>query len=174
VTTKWSLWLHALSAVALVRLAASLLNFASPLSDRPREPDRRVAGLLLAGILALDLRMAVYQRPNEPNVAPAIAYLDRVAQTAGSIAVDPHWYPTVRYFYEYGYLSGSAAYPKWFRFPDHNGPSPQVGPDTRYLLTGMTVEDARKYFAPAIIVRDPDLPDQLFRVESVRAGATHE
>jgi hypothetical protein len=29
----------------------------------------------------------------------------------------------------------------------------------------MAIEDARKMFAPAIIVRHPEIPDQLYRVE---------
>lgn len=164
-TTKWSLWLHAVSVVALIRLAASLLNFASPLSDRPGEPDERVAGLLLAGILALDLRMGLYQRPDAATVVPILDYLGHVAAPPGGIAVDSYWYPTLRYFYEYGHLAGSAAYPAEFRLPDRNDPSPLIGPDTRYLITGMSFDDARKFMAPAIIVRDPKLPDHLFRVE---------
>jgi hypothetical protein len=164
-TTKWSLWLHALSAVALVRFAAALLALASPLSNQPPEKDWRVAALLVAGIVALDLRMALYRRPDAPTLVPVLAYLDRVAPPPGSIAVDPHWYPTLRYFYEYGYLAGRASYPASFRLSDRDGPQPLVGPDTKYLMTVMAIEDARKMFAPAIIVRDPEIPDQLYRVE---------
>jgi hypothetical protein len=40
-------------------------------------------------------------------------------------------------------------------------------------VTPQTLEQARAFFEGYDITRDPDLPDQLFRVEPIAAAATH-
>jgi hypothetical protein len=170
-TQKWSLWLHALSAVAIVRLVSSVLSWASPPNASGFEA-ARLATVIGIGVLALDLRLATYRRTGN-NLAPVLAFLERAAPAPGSVAVETHWYPTLRYFYEYGAFAGSTLYPSAFRLPNWTGPKPLVAPQTRYLVTPQTLEQARAFFKGYNITRDPDLPDQLFRVEPMAAAATH-
>jgi hypothetical protein len=171
-TQKWSLWLHALSAVAIVRLISSVLAWAAPPSASAFETDARLAAVVGVGVLALDLRLATYRRAGN-NLVPVLAFLERAAPAPGSIAVEIHWYPTLRYFYEYGAFAGSPLYPSAFRLPNWTGPKPLVYPQTCYLVTPRTLEQARAFFKGYNITRDPDLPDQLFRVEPIAAAATH-
>jgi hypothetical protein len=171
-TEKWSLWLHALSAVAIVRLVSFVLSWAAPPNASGFEADARLAAVIGMGILALDLRLATYRRAGN-NLAPVLAFLERAAPAPGSVAVETHWYPTLRYFYEYGAFVGSPLYPSAFRLPNWTGPKPLVSPQTRYLVTPQTLEQARAFFEGYDITRDPDLPDQLFRVEPIAAAATH-
>jgi hypothetical protein len=171
-TQKWSLWLHALSAAALVRLAAGVLAWTAPPRVSGLESDARVAVVMVVGILALDLRVATHRRGGN-TLTPVLAYLERAAPAPGSVAVDIHWYPTARYFYEYGAFAGSALYPDSFRFPNWTGPRPLVSSQTRYLVTPRTLEEARSLFKDYKIARDPAFPGQLFRVEPMNAQATH-
>jgi hypothetical protein len=170
-TQKWSLWLHALSAVAIVRLISSVLAWAAPPRASGFETDARVAAVMIFGILTLDLRLATYRRGGN-DLTPVLDYLERAAPVPGSVAVDTHWYPTLRYFYEYGPFVGSALYPSAFRLPNWTGPKPLVSLQTRYLVTPLA-EQARALFKGYEITRDPDLPDQLFRVEPIAAAATN-
>ena len=171
-TQKWSLWLHALSAVAIVRLISAVLEWMAPLSASGFETDARAATVIIVGILALDLRLATYRRGGN-DLTPVLAYLEWAAPVPGSVAVDTHWYPTLRYFYEYGPFASSALYPSAFRLPNWSGPKPLVSSQTRYLVTPRTLEGARSFFKDYNITRDPDVPDQLFRVEPIAAQATH-
>jgi hypothetical protein len=167
---KWSLWLHALSAVALVRLAAGALVWTAPPRVSGGEADLRVAAVMVVGILVFDLRLAVHRRTDN-SLVPVLAYLERVAPPQGSVAVDIHWYPSARYFYEYGAFAGSRLYPESFRFPNWTGPKPLVSSQTQFLITPRTLEEARAFFTERKITRDPALPDQLFRVEPMTAQA---
>jgi hypothetical protein len=171
-TQKWSLWLHALSAVAIVYLVSSVLSWAAPPDASGFETDARLAAVIGVGILALDLRLATSRRAGN-NLAPVLAFLERTAPAPGSVAVEIHWYPTLRYFYEYGAFAGSALYPNAFRLPNWTGPKPLVSPQTRYLVTPRTLEQAQAFFEGYNITRDPDFPDQLFWVEPIAAAATH-
>jgi hypothetical protein len=146
ITTKWSLWLQALSAVAVVRLVAGLLANFGNTSAGGWEENRRIAALTLAAILALDLRMALYRRPLWPTFVPALAYLEQASPPPESVAADVYSYPTIRYFYEYGSFASSRLYPASFRLPYWNGPKPLVTEQTRYLLTGMTLASASRMF----------------------------
>ncbi len=168
-TQKWSLWLHALSAVAIVRLISFVLAWAAPPGASAFETDARLAAVVGVGVLALDLRLATYRRAGN-NLVPVLAFLERAAPAPGSIAVEIHWYPTLRYFYEYGAFAGSPLYPSAFRLPNWTGPKPLVYPHTRYLVTPRTLEQAQAFYTGYNITRDPDFPDQLFRVEPVAAA----
>jgi len=168
---KWSLWLLALSAVAVVRLAAGLLALAAPPPVSGMESDVRVTVVMIVGILALDLRLATHRRGGN-TLVPVLAYLERVAAAPDSVAVDLHWYPTARYYYEYGAFAGSPLYPGSFRFPNWTGPKPLISANTRYLVTPRTLDAARAHFKEHKITRDPSLPNQLFRVEPMAAPAT--
>ena len=164
--TKWSLWLHALSAVAVVRLTAGLLEYARLRASSGWETSRWITAVILLGFLALDLRIAWYRRPEGNTVAPALYYLEGVALSPGAVAVDAYGYPTLRYFYEYGSFAGSRHYPGSFRLPNWNGPKPLVSPpQTHFLITSRSLSGARAEFPHATIAVDPALPSQLFRVE---------
>jgi hypothetical protein len=164
---KWSIWLNALSAVAVVRLSAGLLEYSGPTASSGRDARSVITVGLLTVFLALDLRLATYRRPEGNTILPALRYLEGVDTSPGMIAVDVHWYPTVRYFYEYGRLAGTPTFPSSFRLPYWDGPKPLVSPDTRFLITPLSFEQAQKVFSPAKIVVDPTLPQQLFRVEPI-------
>jgi hypothetical protein len=109
------------------------------------ETDARLAAVMVVGILALDLRLATHRRGGN-SLAPALAYLERAAPAPGSVAVDIYWYPTLRYFYEYGAFAGGRLYPSSFRLPNWTGPKPLVSSQTRYLMTTRTLEQARSFF----------------------------
>jgi hypothetical protein len=163
-TQKWSLWLHALSAVAIIRFLSAVLAWAAPPTESGFETDARLTAVMVVGILALDLRLATHRRGGD-NLTPVLAYLERAAPAPGSVAVDTYWYPTLRYLYEYGAFAGSRLYPSSFRLPDWTGPKPLVSTQTRYLVTSRTIEGARSFFKGYNITQGSELPDQLFRVE---------
>jgi len=171
-TQKWSLWLHALSAVASVRLLSAVLNWASPPTASGFETDARLAAVMILVIFVLDLRLVRYRQDGK-SLVPVLAYLERAGPDPGSVAVGTYWYPTLRYFYEYGVFAGSTLYPNAFRLPNRTGPKPLVSSQTRYLVTTRTLEAARSFFKGYNITRSPDFPDQLFRVEPIAAQATH-
>jgi hypothetical protein len=177
IAQKWSLWLHALSTVAVVRLSASLLEYVGPPGSSGWETKRWVTALALFGFLALDLRFASYRRPEGNSIQPALRYLEGAALTPSAVAVDPAWYPTVRYLYEYGSFAGSRRYPASFRLPNWDGPEPLVSPpQTHYLLTYLSLADAQAAFPQATIVDDLTLPPQLFRIkpaEEIPAPESH-
>jgi hypothetical protein len=173
ITTKWSLWLQGLSAVAVIRLAAALLANVGTVRAGGPEQGRIVAALILA-ILALDLRLGLYRRPDWPTFVPALAYLERQTLPAGSVAVDVYSYPTIRYFYEYGSFASSQHFPGAFRMPYWGAPTPLIVKQTRYLLTGFSLADANRRYAPARIIYDPSLPNRLFKVEPALAGPLHD
>jgi uncharacterized membrane protein len=173
ITRKWSLWLQALSAVAVVRLAAGMLGYVGQTNAAGWEENRKTAVLMLAAMLALDLRLALYRRPLRPTFGPALAYLEQLSPPVDSVAADIWTYPTIRYFYEHGSFASSRLYPTSFRLPYWNGPKPLVAEQTRYLITGLTLDAAKQMFAPATIIHDPGLPELLFRVDWT-AKASHE
>jgi hypothetical protein len=174
ITTKWSLWLQALSAVALVRLVDGLLANIALVGTGPRAEKRTLAALLVVAILALDLRLALYERPDWPTFVPALSFLEHLAPPPGSVAMDVHSYPTIRYFYEYGAFKSSRLYPDRFRMPYWNGPTPLIGQQTRFLLTGLTLAAANRVFAPARITRDASLPERLYRVDPAEVDQPHD
>jgi hypothetical protein len=160
---KWSLWLHALSAVAVVRITAAGL---SELGTRPHDGWEKpgVAAAMMALLLVFNTRLALYRRQDWPSLVPALSYLEAVRPAPGSVSVDEHSYPTVRYFYEYGRFAGSRLFPDTFHLPLRSG-EPLLGAATRFLVTTAGPEAAARRFAPARILRDPALPVLLYRVE---------
>jgi hypothetical protein len=167
---KWSLWLHALSAAAIVRFSGAALAWAAPKPASGFELDARITAVMLVGMFMFDVRLATYRHGGN-DLTPVLTYLEGVAPAPGSVAVDTHWYPTLRYFYEYGVFAGSAVYPTAFRLPYWTGPKPLVTSETRYLVTPQKLEMARSYFTGYNITRDPNLPDQIFRIEPIAAAA---
>jgi protoporphyrinogen oxidase len=148
-TQKWSLWLHALSAAAIVRLMSSVLAWAVPPSASGFETSARLAAVIIVSVLALDLRLASYRRGGN-DLIPVLVYLERARPVRGSVAVDRYWYPTLRYFYEYGPFVSSSLYPSSFRLPNWSGPKPLVSWQTRYLVTSRTLQQARSFFTTTL------------------------
>jgi hypothetical protein len=164
ISQKWSLWLHALSAVAVVRFAAGLLELAGPPAASGWEKEAPLAAFMLVGTLVLDLRFSIYRRPDS-SLVPALKYLENAAPAAGSVAVAAHWYPTLRYFYEYGSFVGSRIYPVSFSLPDQTSFKPLVSSQTQYLVTTRSLAESRAEFPQVKITHDPASPEYLFRAE---------
>ncbi|MGE0733608.1 MAG: hypothetical protein AB7P50_02520 [Alphaproteobacteria bacterium] len=164
VERKWSLWLHALSAVAIVRLAAMAMPYMRTWTNRRRGRSAWVAALCWAGILALDIRLATYRRPVHDNLLPTLAYLETLRPAAGTVAVTGEWYPTLRQFYEYAPLAGSPVFPSAFRLPHWHGPQPLVTEATRWIVTAHRPEALGDIVPARRILRDPALPRYLYRV----------
>ena len=161
-STKWSLWLQALSAVAVVRISAAVL---ASMPARATQAGGLIGLALLLIAALLDVRLATYHRSGWPSLVPELQRLESLEPHSESAAIDQLDYPTVRYFYEYGPLPGSHIYPGAFRHSYWLGPKQLIDENTRFLVSGRTIEAARRNFAPAHIVADPDLPPHLFRVE---------
>ena len=171
---KYSLWLHALSAVAIVRFLSLLLERWAPPAASGWETRGWLAAVLVAGVIVMDARLATHRRPDDATVVHALAYLEKINPPAGTVAVQGYWYPTVRQLYEYGSFAGSPLYPKSFRLPSWHGPKPLVNSQTRWLVTYQRIDHAQAEFPEAKIVHDPALPKQLYRVEPLPGKAAHE
>jgi hypothetical protein len=137
---KWSLFLHALSAVLLVRLVADVLGWltSGPRAERLARAGRAAAvtGMVTAAlvVLGLGVHAATARRTHGNDLTPALAHLERESLGAGSVAVGVHPYPTLRYLSEQGPFVGRLPYPAAFRLPHWHGPRPLIGPETRYLI----------------------------------------
>jgi hypothetical protein len=162
---KWSLWMHALAAVALVRFGAALLDRAGSPAASGIERPTWLAALTLGCILALSTRLATF-RAHEQSFVPALSHLERVAPAPGRVAVEPHPLPMIRYFYEYGPLTGSRVYPAAFRFANLSNPEAAVDPDTKYVLSIRTLDGVRAAYPERVIAYDPSLPRFLYRFEA--------
>ena len=115
---------------------------------------------MIIGILALDIRLGTYRRAEDPRLVPALAYLQRVAPPVGSVVLLGGWYPTARYFFEYGLFRGSPIYPDSFRFETWADLTPLVTPETQFLIGDLPEASV----AGTRFVRDPGLPAHLFRL----------
>ena len=127
VSQKWSLYLHALSAVLALRILADVLAW---MEARERSAGRRarlagaaVTALLLVG---LSLHAAVHQRSRWNDLTAALQHLEGLPLAPGSVAVEVHPYPTLRYLCEAGPFVGRLPYPAAFRLPSFGGPRPLV------------------------------------------------
>jgi len=161
-SAKWSLWLHGLSAVAVVNISAAVL---ASMPARKTRAGSLTAIVLLAIVALLDIRLASYQRPGWPSLLPELKKLETLEPSSKSVAVDLLDYPTIRYFYEYGPLVGSHIYPGAFSNARWYGPQETIDENIRFLVSGRSIEMASRNFAPARIIADPQLPAHLFRVE---------
>src|SRR5262249_37434416 len=145
-------------------LAATLLRVAGWRCQCSRATDRLMAAVILLTAFALELRLATYSRPALNTVVPAIEFLNEAAPAPATAAVDVGWYPTVRYFYEYGSFAGTALYPLSFTLPYWTAANPLVARRTEYLVTALSLQEAALKFPQSEIFRGPALPDQLYRV----------
>lgn len=164
--SKWSSYLQAVAAVILVRLAAdglALLDQGGPARLR-----RLAASACPVAGVALALILATHQRERIFDVAPALAYLNRNKPKFQQVAVEPHCYPTLRYFYDEGPFAGKTYYPRGFRLPFWGGPSPLISERTRYYIAFPKVTSLEKAFPHVLFEADPDLPPHLARVKGLR------
>jgi hypothetical protein len=163
---KWSSYLHALSAVMIVRLSADALSAleASPAWFRIRP---RLAGPLLAVVIcALSTLAIVHRRPDSNNLVPILQYLEGAQLEERQVAVNIHWYPTLRYFYEEGIFDGRLHYPRAFVcLPLTGGQESVIAEKTRYLITYQKPEQLADLYPGAKFAADPELPANLYRVQ---------
>jgi hypothetical protein len=172
IDTKWSLYLHTLSAIAIVRFAASALSFADAPAGTGLERDWRVGAMLLAGVLALDIRLAMHHRPAGNTLVDTLAYLQARPPLPDTVAVIGHWYPTVRYFYEYGDFRGSTFYPAAFRAGYRGSTEPLFDSATRFVISSVSPEVLRDIEPGVALARDASLPPHLYRVEAPAHGGS--
>jgi hypothetical protein len=164
---KWSSYLHALSAVMIVRLSADVLGTleTSPAWFRIRP---RLAGPLLAVVIcALSTLAIVHRRPQSNNLVPILQYLEGAQLEERQVAVNIHWYPTLRYFCEEGVFDGRLNYPRAFCcLPLTGGQESLIAEKTRYLITYQKLEQLADLYPGAKFVADPELPANLYRVQT--------
>jgi hypothetical protein len=108
---KWSLYLHAVSIVCVLYLAAACWHLARRSRAAPS-----VAAAAIALSVILTVRGAAFHRTHWADVSPALAELDTMSLRQGSVFVSIYDVPTLRYFYELGPQRGRGAYPDAFRF----------------------------------------------------------
>jgi hypothetical protein len=134
VSQKWSLYLHALSAVLALRIVADLLVWLETQGWTGRRA--RLAGAAGTALLVvgLSLHAAAHERSRWNDLTAALRHLEGVPLSPGSVAVEVHAYPTLRYLCEAGPFVGRLPYPAAFRLPSFDGPRPLVGPGTRYFI----------------------------------------
>jgi hypothetical protein len=166
---KWSLFLHALSAVLALRILADMLAWLLPAPGPPgpaapwaRAGWRAVAALAVAG---LGLHAAAARRVHPGDLSGALRYLERVPLEPGSVAVELQATPVVRYLCEHGPFAGRLPYPAAFRLAQVGGPTPLIHPETRYLIPyGGPETVARAH--PGIRLRaGPSWPRNLYAVD---------
>ena len=167
VTRKWSLFLHALSAVLTVRIVADILAWL----DAPGRSGRwtRVACATVSAlvVIGLSFHVATQRRLHSNDLTAVLQYLERASLAPGSVAVTIPPYPILRYMCEQGPFFGRLPYPEAFRLPHDGGPRPLVGPETRFLIA---------YGRPPRVVTDggvsvwtvPSWPAHLYAVASPR------
>ena len=168
VTRKWSLFLHALSAVVILRLAADVAAWALPAPPRPGcgAAWARAAGTGFAAltIVGLSLHAATQRRTHSEDLTAVLSQLETMSLTHGSVAVGVHPYPTLRYLCEYGPFVGRLPYPASFRRP-YGGRHAGIGPETRYMIA-YERPDALGRLHPGFTLRsEPSWPAHLYRVE---------
>jgi hypothetical protein len=174
VSWKWSLYLHALSAVLLLRLLADVLAAMLPppgaaacVAPRRRAAWTAVAALAVAGLSVL---AATQRRVHAFDVTGALRQLEGMPLAAGSVAVGVHPYPVLRYLCEDGPLVGRLPYPAAFRLP-HRGRHPRlIGPETRYLIAYESREALARAHPRMAFRADPAWPAHLYAVAPAGGG----
>jgi hypothetical protein len=151
---KWSLYLVALSMIALLLLFAELLWFLRAHKEGSKiramryfRPATLIA--LLVMTLVLSGHAASYRHIYRVDLAPAIEYLETLKLPDKSVFVTGYEIPTVRYLYEYGPYRGSDKYPRVFRFQtrpewDKSVPIDAAGEGLLYFLTAQNDDDISK------------------------------
>jgi len=168
---KWSLYLHALSAVVVVRLVADVLGWLESRADpgRPAQVAWTVVAVIAIG--ALSVNASVHRRVHANDLTAALRHLDGLSLADGSVAVRPHPYPVLRYLYEHGPFAGRPHYPGAFRLPHRNGPKPLIGPATRYLIAYERLAVLQAEYPGVRVLADPSWSPNLYGVAPRTADA---
>jgi hypothetical protein len=168
---KWSLFLHALSAVLAVRIVADVLAWLAGL-PRPGTAGRfgrwlRAAWATVAAlvVVGLSLHAAAQRRAHSNDLSAVLRQLERLPLAAGSVAVQAHPYPVLRYLCEHGPFVGRLPYPAAFRLPYWNGPTPPIGPETRYLIAYEGPGALARAYPGVAFSADPSWPANLYAVD---------
>jgi hypothetical protein len=157
---RWSLYLHALSAVVVVRLALDSFRALERQAGGTRARYVSV-GVAVAAILACSAHAATYRRTHFQEMTAALAFLESQALLPGSVAVQGHSYPPLRYLYEHGPRAGRSLYAAKFHLPPiWTDPAPLLDERLRYLL-GVWPDDA---IPSERRVDDASLPPNLHRL----------
>lgn len=167
VHTKWSSYLQALAAVLIIRVTADALQALSHREDRLRMSPQLEQGFLAAGICVLCVCLVQHRRVEKFDLARTLAYLDRHKPKRGTVSVEPHSYPSLRYFYDEGPFQGRPFYPRGFRLPHWHGASPLIEEKTLLVISDKYSEHLRSTYPEVTFVFDPALPSRLVRVERV-------
>jgi hypothetical protein len=169
VSRKWSLYLHAVSAVLALRLVADVLGSLLPASGTPGRATRwlRAAWTTVAAlaVVGLSLHAATQRRVHAFDLTGALRRLEGAPLTAGSVAVGVHPYPVLRYLCEYGPFVGRLPYPVAFRMPYRGGPRPLIGPETRYLIAYENRETLARAHPGIGLRTDPSWPAHFYAVD---------
>jgi hypothetical protein len=167
VNRKWSLFLHALSAVMVVRIAADVLLWLDARSWCGRRVRIARSAIVALLVLGLSLQASTRRRTHEHDLTAVLAQLEREPLGAESVAVGVHPYPALRYFCEYGPFVGRLPYPGAFRLPYWGGPTPVIGPRTRYLIAYEPPKLLARMHPGSSVRADPSWPARLYAVEPV-------
>jgi hypothetical protein len=160
---RYSLYLHALSAVTVVRIAADLLR----LAERRGARVVATAGCAMAAFIPIAAwHGATYERRHPDALPAALTYLDALALPPGSVLVHITSCPGLRYLYEYGPFAGHPHYPDVFRCKMNDDVEPVDG-NTRYLISVV---------GPSLVpegttVSDPSMPPNLYKVRTGRTAS---
>jgi hypothetical protein len=163
--TKWSSYLHALSAVLVVRLAADVLMLLKGRSANTSAVLQRTNAIMIVLICILSIQAVRYERTRGFGILPALKYLDRTTLKPGQVGVETGLYPTLKYYYEGGPFTGRAYYPDSFRLVQANGPRPVMSKRARYLIAPYLAPDLKKVFPDVEFSTDRKLPALLHRVQ---------
>jgi hypothetical protein len=169
VNRKWSLYLHALAAVLLLRLVADVLGSMLPAPGVARHlaPRRRAAWTTIAAlaVAGLSLQAATQRRVHRLDVTGALRQLERMPTLGvGSVAVGVHPYPVLRYLCEHGPFAGRLPYPAAFRLPHRGRHRRLIGPDTRYVIAYESRETLARAHPGIAFLADPAWAAHLYLV----------
>jgi hypothetical protein len=169
-SSKYSNYLQALSAIVSLRAAAIALEYSDGLTLTQSTRRRMQGTAVLAALLVLALNLALYRRPAGAEIIPTLEVLESTQPPPGSVAVAVHWYPVLRYFYEFGPFRGTRLYPDSFRLPYHGGPRPLIVPATRFVISNSATRDPAPMWPGVNFARSERLARYLHRVE-IRASS---
>jgi hypothetical protein len=165
VTRKWSLFLHALSAVLTVRIVADVLLWLDARDWSGRRVRAARSAIVALLVLGLSLHASTQRRTHRNDLTAALRHLEHVPLAAESGAVGVHPYPILRYLCEHGPFVGRLPYPGSFRLPYRGGPGPVVGPRTRYLIAHERLDVLPRMHPGFTFRADPSWPANLYAVE---------
>jgi hypothetical protein len=165
VSQKWSLFLHALSAVMILRLLSDIAVWRWDLAETgglrawERAAWTVVPALLIVGLSA---HAATQRRLHWNDVTAALRHLETVPLGPGSVSVAGHPYPTLRYLAEFGPFTGRLPYPAAFRPP--HGDRAAIGPETRYIISYERPGTLARGYPGYTFEAEPSWPAHLYRV----------